>query len=193
MQEEITEAAPRPAATPAPYTTSQDPTAFHGQWWGHSKEHGWVVLDRSIAGNQPGLKQILFFMRCKDKTTFTTKRETWKPPAFVFAPNYLRSLVATEAAGATETLEGFKARWPELQREIQHQYEATLPKPVEPPAVVKKPRKKKAVAAATDATTDTKDTKTSKKAGKATSKAAGKEGAEVPPQDADAGDEDKEE
>ena len=44
------------------------------QWWGHSKQHGWVVLDRSIAGNGPGTKQTLFFMRCKDMTTFTITR-----------------------------------------------------------------------------------------------------------------------
>ena len=148
MLEALPEPPPKPPIIPAPYTTVQDPTAFHGQWWGHSKEHGWVVLDRSIAGNQPGLKQILFFMRCKDMTTFTTKRDMWKPPAFVFAPNYLSSLAALETPGATATLEGFQARWPELQLEIQRQYEATLPKPVDPPEVVKKPRKKKVVAAA---------------------------------------------
>ena len=159
MLEPLAEPPPRAPIIPAPYTTVQDPTAFHGQWWGHTKEHDWVVLDRSISGNQPGLKQILFFMRCKDMTTFTAKREMWKPPTFVFAPNYLRSLAAQEAPGAAATLEGFQARWPEMQVEIQRQYEATLPKPVDPPEVVKKPRKKKAVVAADGAAKTKKEKK----------------------------------
>ncbi len=118
------------------------------QWWGYNKEHGWVVLDRSLTINKPGLKEQLFFLRCKDMTTFTVKRDTWKPPLYMYAPNYLRSLGAELAADMRVTVDGLKARWPEMQLEIQRQYEATLPKPVEPPAPPKRVRKPKAVVAA---------------------------------------------
>ena len=118
------------------------------QWWGHSKQHGWVVLDRSIAGNGPGTKQTLFFMRCKDMTTFTITRKEWQPPAYVFAPNYLRALVEPEASGASDTLSALQARWPEIQQEIQRQFDESQPKPVEeppPPKKARAPRKAKVV------------------------------------------------
>lgn len=123
------------------------------QWWGYNKEHGWVVLDRSLNINKPGLKEQLFFLRCKDMTTFTAKRDTWKSPLYVYAPKHILSLVPELAADASAALDGFKARWPELQVEIGRQYEATLPKPVEPPAPPKRVRKsaKKVAAPAADA------------------------------------------
>ena len=122
------------------------------QWWGYNKEHGWVVLDRSLNINKPGLKEQLFFLRCKDMTTFMAKRDTWKPPLYMYAPNYIRSLGPELAADASAALDAFKARWSEMQLEIQRQYEVTLPKPVEPPAPPKRVRKsaKKVVAAAAE-------------------------------------------
>ena len=36
------------------------------QWWGYSREHGWVVLDRRIPCNMPGASMGLLFMRCRD-------------------------------------------------------------------------------------------------------------------------------
>lgn len=91
-------------------------------WWGYSKEHGWVVLDRSIPSNGPGLKGDLLFLRCRDSTTFVATRESWNPPLYKFAPNHIRELAAPESAGATAELEGLKARWPEFQLEIQRQH-----------------------------------------------------------------------
>lgn len=117
------------------------PPVEKSQWWGYSKKDGWVVLDRAIPGNGSGSKQPLFFMRCKDLTTFAMKREDWRPPAIVFAPNYLRSLAATESAGAGDTFKAFQDRWPEFEVEIKKQWDATQPAPEEPKPV-KKTRKK---------------------------------------------------
>lgn len=91
------------------------------EWWGFSKEHGWVVLDRSIPSNGPGLREDLLFFRCRDSTTFTEKREKWNPPRYRFAPNHLRELAAAEALEATAELEAHKSLWPELQREMQRE------------------------------------------------------------------------
>jgi hypothetical protein len=120
------------------------------QWWGYNQEHGWVVLDRSIPFNRPGVKVDLFFLRCKDLTTFSTKREKWNPPSYIFGPNYIRGLGEQESGDAAAELEGFQSRWPELQEEIKRQYNATIPQPeaaAPEAAAVKKPRKSKKAAA----------------------------------------------
>ena len=44
------------------------------QWWGHSKEHGWVVLDRNLPANTPGVTENLVFFRCRDSLTYIEKR-----------------------------------------------------------------------------------------------------------------------
>lgn len=89
------------------------------QWWGHSKKHGWVVLDRSVPSNVPGLKTDLLFLSCRDATTYAEKRENWIPPAYRFAPNYIRDLTPLESDAATVELQAYQARWPEFEREIQ--------------------------------------------------------------------------
>ena len=88
-------------------------------WWGHSKEHGWVVLDRSVASNTPGTKRDLMFVRCRDTMIVMEKRERWIPPGYRFAPNYIRDLPPTEAHAAAADLDDLKARWPEFEGEIQ--------------------------------------------------------------------------
>lgn len=134
----------------SPSSVSGSSSTHDDQWWGYNKEHGWVVLDRSLDINKPGLKEQLFFLRCKDMTTFAAKRDTWNAPLYIYAPKYLSALGPELAADAAVTLEGFKARWPELQLEIQRQYQESLPKPVEPPPPVKRVRKSaKKVAAPT--------------------------------------------
>ena len=95
------------------------------QWWGYSKEHGWVVLDRRIPSNVPGHKTDLLFLRCRDATTFGAKRESWIAPSYRFAPNYLRDLAPELAAEAAAELEGFKLRWPEFERELQRECRET--------------------------------------------------------------------
>ncbi len=122
------------------------------QWWGFSKERGWVVLDRSLEINKPGLKEQLFFLCCKDMTTFAAKRDTWNAPQYVYAPKYLSGLAAELSADAAATLEGYKTRWPEMQAEIRRQDQESLPTPAAPPAPPKRIRKpaKKVVASAAE-------------------------------------------
>ena len=91
------------------------------EWWGFSTQHGWVVLDRSIPSNAPGLRDDLLFFRCKDSTTFVEKREKWNPPLYRFAPNYIRDLGSAAAAEASAELEALKAQWPAAQRELQRE------------------------------------------------------------------------
>jgi hypothetical protein len=91
------------------------------QWWGYSKEHGWVVLDRSISSNRPGVKGDLLFFRCRDSTTFLAKRAAWEVPAYTFARNYLRGLAPEESALAAAELEALESRWPEFEVEIGRQ------------------------------------------------------------------------
>ena len=95
------------------------------QWWGHSKEHGWVVLDRRIPSNAPDIKTDLLFMRCRDAVIFGAKRETWIPPSYRFAPNYLRGLAPTLLEEASAELDAYKAKWPDFERELQRECRET--------------------------------------------------------------------
>lgn len=88
-------------------------------WWGYSKEHGWVVLDRTVPGNAPALGVDLLFLRCRDVKMFSEKRERWIPPHYRFAPNHILDLPPDDANAATVELASLKARWPEFERAIQ--------------------------------------------------------------------------
>jgi hypothetical protein len=94
------------------------------EWWGFSKEQGWVVLDRSIPSNAPGLGENLLFFRCRDAMTFTEKRKLWVPPLYRFAPNYIRDLAPAASLEAAAELETLKAHWPEFQRQIWEEQQA---------------------------------------------------------------------
>jgi hypothetical protein len=91
------------------------------QWWGYSKEHGWVVLDRNIPCNAPGIKKDLLFLRCRDSNIFDVKRESWNPPLYRFAANYLRDLTSPASEEAAAELESYKLQWPEFERELQRE------------------------------------------------------------------------
>lgn len=95
------------------------------QWWGHSKEHGWVVLDRTLPTNAPGPKEHLLFFRCRDSLTYVEKRKNWNPPLYVFAPNYIRDLGPGASAEAAEAFEVLKSHWPEYQQQIQQEHRET--------------------------------------------------------------------
>ena len=90
-------------------------------WWGYSKEHGWVVLDRSAGTKSTGPNETLVFYRFSDNTTFTDTRQNWNPPAYSFAPNYIRDLPPDDVPAAEAALADAKARWPELQRAMHQQ------------------------------------------------------------------------
>ncbi|MFM9967495.1 MAG: hypothetical protein ACKVQK_03690 [Burkholderiales bacterium] len=92
---------------------------MEAQWWGHSKVHGWVVLDRTIANNEPGHKDNLMFFRCKDSMTYIEKRKNWNPPSYTFAPNYIKTLSPELAVEATAAFEAVQAHWPEYQAQMQ--------------------------------------------------------------------------
>jgi len=100
-------------------TPGMENKAIDMQWWGHSKEHGWVILDRRIPCNAPSLKVDLLFLRCRDSTMFGVTRESWNPPRYRFAPNYIRELAPPESDQAAAELDALKARWPEFELEIQ--------------------------------------------------------------------------
>jgi hypothetical protein len=67
-------------------------------WWGISKEHGWVVLDRSIPNNKPGSRSNLIFIRCSDWTIYEDKWGNWNLPNYVFSDSYLKSLSGLKAS-----------------------------------------------------------------------------------------------
>ena len=89
-------------------------------WWGHSEEHGWVVLDRTIPCNQPGSKGDLLFFRFRDSTTFLVARGDWNEPRYMYAPNYLRG----KPHEVVEELEFLKSEWSELKVEMQRRRQA---------------------------------------------------------------------
>jgi hypothetical protein len=97
---------------------------MESQWWGHSKEHGWVVLDRTISSNEPGHKDNLMFFRCRDSTTYIEKRKNWNPPSYNFAPNYIKGLTPEMAAEATAAFEDVQSHWPEYQAQMQKELQA---------------------------------------------------------------------
>lgn len=86
-------------------------------WWGYHREHGWVVLDRSIERNRPGLpSDRLVFVRCRDSVAFEAARSTWNPPEFVYEPNFLKTLTPADRMIAFAELRGFKDRINEYHR-----------------------------------------------------------------------------
>jgi hypothetical protein len=91
-------------------------------WWGYSKQHGWVVLDRTLPSNKSGLVADFFFLRCSDCTTFVDKRSKWLAPHYIYASVYISSLEPAESEVAAADYQMLKARWPEFQAEIIKQY-----------------------------------------------------------------------
>jgi hypothetical protein len=93
-------------------------------WWGYSKLHGWVVLDRTIPANKSGLIMDFLFCRCHDSVTFIDKRSNWAAPRYIYASTYISSLPPVESEAATVEFNRIKALWPEFQAEINKQYQA---------------------------------------------------------------------
>ena len=92
-------------------------------WWGYSKEHGWVVLDRTLPSNKSGLVADFFFCQCSDASTFVDKRSKWVAPFYVYASIYISSLQPPESEAAAADFQALKDRWPEFQAAIIQQYQ----------------------------------------------------------------------
>ena len=101
----------------------QDVPMANDEWWGYNSIEGWVVLDRSIPCNRPGIKDDLMFYRCSDWTAFGDAREKWNPPLYRFAPRYLQGLSGEEAEKSAAELAEFQARWPEVRTEKHRERE----------------------------------------------------------------------
>ena len=97
--------------------------AVTAQWWGFSKEHGWVIMDREIPGNHPGVRAELMFFRCRDSKVFFLKRENWTSPAYQYAPNFVRAQTGDMATETAAQLDALVARWPEFQVDIRRQHQ----------------------------------------------------------------------
>jgi hypothetical protein len=113
----------RARSAPVKHLEMTDMTTTLAEWWGFSKDHGWVILDREIPCNTPGTRGELMFFRCRDEKIFFLKWELWKLPAYQYAPNHLRALPEAAAAEARAEYEDLVSRWPELQRELKRQYQ----------------------------------------------------------------------
>jgi hypothetical protein len=96
------------------------------QWWGYNKEQGWVIMDRDLPCNVPGMRGELLFFRCRDAEIFYLKRELWRSPAWEYAPNYVRSLSGDAATDAEAELAELTHRWPQFQQNLHNQYNAIV-------------------------------------------------------------------
>ena len=113
-------------------------------WWGYSREHGWVVLDRTVPCNAPGIKVELLFVRCRDVTAFPEARERWVPPHYRYARNHILDLPSPDADAAADELAELKVRWPEFRLEVQAVWRKMQERPAAARAVEEKTRKRAA-------------------------------------------------
>lgn len=93
-------------------------------WWGYSKDHGWVIIDRTLPPNKSGRSQDFLFFRCRDSVTFLDKRSRWFAPRYIYASTYINSLTHPESEEAALEYGKLKSRWSEFEAEIRRQYEA---------------------------------------------------------------------
>lgn len=92
-------------------------------WWGFSKEHGWVILDRSIAPNRPGVLEDLLFFKCSDGTLFSEARNRWDEPFYIYAPRYIELFNNDSAGKASTELKELQAKEAELHDKILSLYD----------------------------------------------------------------------
>lgn len=93
-------------------------------WWGYSRDHGWVVIDRTITLNKSGLSRDILYFRCRDSTIFLDSRSRWRDPLFIYASTYLKALPDPESQVAAAEFAALKSRWEEFQAEIRVQFAA---------------------------------------------------------------------
>lgn len=91
------------------------------QWWGYSRKHGWVVLDRTKPCNEPGQSIRLVFTRCNDWNEFYEERENWDLPEYTYAPNYIKKLSGDAVIQANELYNKLRNEWPIRKKRIQQE------------------------------------------------------------------------
>ena len=80
-------------------------------WWAHSKSHGWVVLDKSLAHNRNAFDTESFtFIRCRDWNEYEQADQPWN---YKEAGRYLDSLNPAEALAAKQELAALQAKYAE--------------------------------------------------------------------------------
>lgn len=92
-------------------------------WWGYSRDHGWVIIDRTIPRNKSDRSQDFLFFRCRDSATYIDKRSRWVAPHYIYASVYISSLEPSESEEAALEYRELKSRWAEFEAEIHSQYE----------------------------------------------------------------------
>jgi hypothetical protein len=80
-------------------------------WWGYSKNYGWVVLDRKIPMNKPGKMGKLIFIRCHDWNSYEEDRNKWEPPLYIFFERYIESLPTKLKNNAFEKFNYYKKEY----------------------------------------------------------------------------------
>lgn len=91
-------------------------------WWGYSKIHGFIVLDRSVTINKPGFPGDRIFIRCKDTEFIKIDLSDLKPPNFIHAPNFFKTLHASEKKDFEIEFTSYINRWDEYKAKIDSKY-----------------------------------------------------------------------
>lgn len=81
----------------------------NNEWWGFSRKHGWVILDRNLFSNTPGGSENseLIFSACECWTVYEEPRRFWKQPDYIYALSYLKSLGVDDHNAAVVKLEKY--------------------------------------------------------------------------------------
>ena len=87
-------------------------------WWGFSKTHGWLVLDRGIKCNQAGQTGDLIFYRIRDSKSIDIPRSHWNPPHIVFSQNYLQGRSQNERDEFDSLKESFERELNFIKEEV---------------------------------------------------------------------------
>ena len=91
------------------------------EWWGYSKDYGWVFLDRTIKSNKPGEHGELMFIVCNTSEVIFVNRKQWEAPMFVFEKRYMEGMEESELEKEIQLLSDFKDRVNHY-KELVHEY-----------------------------------------------------------------------
>lgn len=113
-----------------------------GHWLGYSQKHGWLLLDRSIEGNEPGIggNSTLRFIRLADWRIVAVPRRNWHDGSISYYPGVatsedrekLQTLLLEWRKRRSDWV--FKRSWQEVSRLI---FQRDTPTSIEPPVETK--------------------------------------------------------